>query len=400
MEKLFSITHSDTHSRARTGVLHLPHGDIQTPVFMPVGTQATVKGMSVPDLEEIGFHIILANTYHLFLRPGIEVIKQAGGIHGFSKWNRNILTDSGGFQVFSLARLRKLTESGVRFQSHIDGSTVELSPEKVVELQVGFNSDIQMQLDICSAYGISKQQTAEELGITIQWLQRAHKTWQELRLGTSSLENPYPSLDNSNIQRPNEDGLYYAGQFFPIVQGGFFQDLRLKSIEAILKLNTEGLAIGGLSVGEPDDVYNEFLEFTSRQLPVEKAKYVMGIGTPEYILETVKNGIDMFDCVLPTRNARNGSLFTAQGPISIKKREFEYDFTPIDPECTCKVCKTYTRSYMRHLFREHEILYVMLASYHNLYFLHNLMEQVRKSIEENRFTEFSQTFLAKYSHLP
>lgn len=370
--------------------MQLPHGEVLTPAFMPVGTRGTVKGLTADDLEEIGFQIILANTYHLFLRPKIEVIKAAGGLHGFTRWHRNFLTDSGGFQVFSLARLRKLSEAGVKFQSHLDGSTVELTPEKVVELQVGFNSDIQMQLDICSQYGISKQQTAEELALTMNWLERGHAVWKDFREGKASNRNAYPNL-------PFEGEPHYAGQYFPIVQGGFFPDLRLKSIEAILKLNTEGLAIGGLSVGEPPEVYGELLSFTASQIPSEKAKYIMGVGTPEYVLEAVKNGIDIFDCVLPTRNARNGSLFTNRGAISIKKSDYEFDFSPIDSECQCRVCKKYSRAYLRHLFREHEILYIQLASYHNLYFLYHLILQTRESIYENRFTEFMDAFLKKYN---
>lgn len=363
----------------------LPHGEVLTPAFMPVGTRGTVKGLTAEDLEEIGFQIILANTYHLFLRPKVEVIRAAGGLHGFTQWHKNFLTDSGGFQVFSLARLRKLSEAGVKFQSHIDGSTVELTPEKVVELQVGFNSDIQMQLDICSQYGISKQQTQEELALTINWLKRGHALWKEYRDGKVCR---LPSCDNT----PD-----YKGQYFPIVQGGFFRDLRLKSLEEILKLDTEGLAIGGLSVGEPPEVYSEFLAFTASQIPLEKAKYIMGVGTPEYVLDAVKNGIDIFDCVLPTRNARNGSLFTTRGPISIKKGEYEFDFSPIDSECSCRVCQKYSRAYLRHLFREHEILYIQLASYHNLYFLNNLILQTRKSIYENRFNEFMESFLKRYN---
>lgn len=385
MSNLFTILHSDTSSSARCGKMMLPHGEVLTPAFMPVGTRGTVKGLTAEDLEEIGFQIILANTYHLFLRPKVEVIRAAGGLHGFTQWHKNFLTDSGGFQVFSLARLRKLSEAGVKFQSHIDGSTVELTPEKVVELQVGFNSDIQMQLDICSQYGISKQQTQEELALTINWLKRGHALWKEYRDGKVCR---LPSCDNT----PD-----YKGQYFPIVQGGFFRDLRLKSLEEILKLDTEGLAIGGLSVGEPPEVYSEFLAFTASQIPLEKAKYIMGIGTPEYVLDAVKNGIDIFDCVLPTRNARNGSLFTTRGPISIKKSEYEFDFSPIDSECSCRVCQKYSRAYLRHLFREHEILYIQLASYHNLYFLNNLILQTRESIYENRFNEFMESFLKRYN---
>ncbi|PIE98324.1 MAG: tRNA guanosine(34) transglycosylase Tgt [Treponema sp.] len=373
MPEIFNLIHKDQTCRARTGIIDLPHGKVQTPAFMPVGTSATVKGMTAEALEEIGFEIILANTYHLFLRPGIEVIKQSGGLHGFSKWNRNFLTDSGGFQVFSLSKLRKITRKGVSFQSHIDGSRRELTPESVVELQAGFKSDIQMQLDICSEYGISKAQTNDELSITIDWLKRAHKTW----LNTA------------------DD---YQGKLFPIVQGGFFEDLRLKSIEEILKLDPPGIAIGGLSVGEPEELYTQFLEFTAKNLPEKKPVYVMGIGTPEYILKAVKNGIDIFDCVLPSRNARNGSLFTKNGAISIKKAQYEYDQSPIDPECSCRVCKTHSRAYLRHLFKNKEILYSMLATYHNLAFLHRMLAEIRQSITKNRFLAYMDEFLRRYNN--
>lgn len=397
MNKLFTILHKDENGNARCGKMQLPHGEVLTPAFMPVGTRATVKGLTIQDLKEIGFQIILANTYHLFLRPGAEVIKDAGGLHGFSKWDRNFLTDSGGFQVFSLARLRKLSERGVQFQSHIDGKLIELTPEKVVALQVAFNSDIQMQLDICSKYGISKQQASNELDLTMNWLKRAYKTVKAFRDGNTDVLDEdilgTASLVKNNTQNYDSQ---YKGLFFPIVQGGFFKDLRLKSLEEVLNLGTEGLAIGGISVGEPEDLYNEILSFTASQIPTEKVKYLMGVGTPEYILQAVKNGVDIFDCVLPTRNARNGSLFTTRGTISIKRSEYEFDFNPIDCDCTCKVCQKYTRAYLRHLFKEKEILYVILSSYHNLYFLNNLVLQIRKSIYENRFDNFMQDFLAKY----
>ena len=373
-KEIFTAVHKDAHSRARTGILRLPHGDVLTPAFMPVGTAASVKAMTKDELEKIGFQIILANAYHLFLRPGIEVIKAAGGLHGFSGWHKNFLTDSGGFQVFSLSGLRKITEAGVQFQSHIDGSSRFLSPEIAVELQTGFNSDIQMQLDICSAYGITKAETLSDLKITIKWLDRAFAAWH------NTSEN-------------------YGGALFPIVQGGFFEDLRLKSLEAVLKHEPRGIAIGGLSIGEPREKYLEFLEFTAKQIPEKKPIYVMGIGTPDYILEAVKNGVDLFDCVLPSRNARNGSLFTHKGAISIKRKEYEFDFGPIDKDCNCKVCKEYSRAYLRHLFRTKEILYSMLATYHNLAFLHTMIADIRKAIQADSFTEFYRDFLKNYGNL-
>lgn len=368
---IYTLLHQDSRSAARSGIVNLPHGDVQTPAFMPVGTAATVKGITKDDLHEIGFEIILANTYHLFLRPGLEVIKQAGGLHGFSGWNKNFLTDSGGFQVFSLSQLRKITEEGVTFQSHIDGSKRFLSPEIAVRVQAGFNSDIQMQLDICSPYGISKKDTEKALTLTTAWARRAMNEW-----------------DNT------EDS--YLGSLFPIVQGGFFEDLRIRSIESIMELDPHGIAIGGLSVGEPEDIYKQFLAFTAAHIPKHKPLYVMGIGTPDYILEAVKNGVDLFDCVLPSRNARNGNLFTRTGAISIKKKEFEFDFSPIDPACTCKVCRNYTRAYLRHLFRSKEILYSMLATYHNLAFLHRMVFEIREAITEDRFLEYYTTFLKNY----
>ena len=369
-KNIYTLLHQDAGSAARTGVIRLPHGTVQTPAFMPVGTAATVKGITKDDLHEIGFEIILANTYHLFLRPGMDVIKQAGGLHGFSGWNKNFLTDSGGFQVFSLSQLRKIKEEGVTFQSHIDGSRQFLSPEIAVQVQAAFNSDIQMQLDICSPYGIPKKETEKALTLTTAWMHRAVREWDQT------------------------EG--YEGSLFPIIQGGFFEDLRIRSIESIMECDPHGIAIGGLSVGEPEEVYKEFLAFTAAHVPKHKPLYVMGIGTPDYILEAVKNGVDIFDCVLPSRNARNGNLFTRTGPISIKKKEYEYDFGPIDPSCSCKVCRNYSRAYLRHLFRCKEILYSMLATYHNLAFLHRMVAAIREAITEDRFSEYYRRFLKDY----
>lgn len=369
---IFNILHKNANSRARNGILTLPHGTVQTPVFMPVGTCATVKSITQDDLEEIGFEIILANTYHLFLRPGPDLIKEAGGLHGFSKWNRNFLTDSGGFQVFSLSGLRKITEDGVKFQSHIDGSRHIFTPENVVQTQAKFNSDIQMQLDVCSGYGVEKKEAVRALKITSDWLLRAKKEWEK------EMENGY------------------KGILFPIVQGNFFEDLRKQSAQFVSSLDFPGIAIGGLSVGEPRDVFCEYMAYTSSLLPEEKPKYVMGIGTPEYILNAVASGIDMFDCVLPTRNARNGAYFTHDGQLSIKQERWTHDFGPIDRECNCKVCRKYSRSYLRHLFKEQEILSCMLATYHNLYFLNNLMKEIRVAISKDRFEEFKKQFLSRY----
>ena len=372
MSEIFDIIHKDASSKARTGICRLPHGDVRTPVFMPVGTNATVKAITKDDLEEIGFEIILANTYHLYLRPGADLIMEAGGLHGFSKWNKNFLTDSGGFQVFSLSKLRKITAEGARFQSNIDGSYHLFTPENVVDTQVKFNSDIQMQLDVCSGWGVTKNEAIDSLKVTSDWLLRAKKRWEEKQ----------------------NDG--YKGMLFPIVQGNFFEDLRKQSAEFVSSLDMPGIAIGGLSVGEPQEEFLKFLSYTAGCLPENKIKYVMGIGTPDYILEAISNGIDMFDCVLPTRNARNGSYFTHDGMLSIKQERFAHDFSPVDKECNCKVCRNYSRSYLRHLFKSQEILSSMLASYHNLYFLNNLVKEARDAINNDRFEEYKKFFLTRF----
>lgn len=370
--KVFKVLNIDIGSHARTGILNLAHGTVQTPAFMPVGTNATVKALTVQDLEEIGFEIILANTYHLYLRPGSSLIQEAGGLHGFSQWKKNFLTDSGGFQVFSLASLRKIKEEGVAFQSHIDGSRHLFTPESVVDTQCDFNSDIQMQLDVCSEYGLDYKGASHAMDLTHRWAERAKLRWLEKK----------------------DAG--YEGLLFPIVQGNFFKDLRAKSADFIQNLDLPGIAIGGLSVGEPEAVFLEYLAYTTSLLPRNTPKYVMGIGTPEYILAAVEQGIDIFDCVLPTRNARNGSYFTHDGPLSIKRAEYKNDFSPIDSECTCKVCKTYSRAYLRHLYKTDEILSSMLASYHNLAFLHNMIRDIRVAIQKKSFLGYKKSFLARY----
>jgi len=368
----FTQTHNDTGCSARSGILELPHGKVSTPAFMPVGTNGTVKALTVDDLVEIGFEIILSNTYHLYLRPGTEVLAAAGGLHRFMNWNRNILTDSGGFQIFSLSSLRKIKPEGVTFQSHIDGSRHFFSPEKVVEIQAIIGSDIQMQLDVCNGWGASRKDCEKALAITTEWLSRAKKTWEEKR----------------------DAG--YTGSLFSIVQGNFFPDLRRQSAEACVSADTPGIAIGGLSVGEPPEAFCETLAFTAALLPQEKPRYVMGIGTPEYILNAIEHGIDMFDCVLPTREGRNGRVYTRGGPFALKKSENALDFMPIDQMCGCKVCTHYSRSYLRHLFKTNEILCSMLASYHNLYFLNELVSNARAAIEQNQFLKFKKEFLSRY----
>jgi queuine tRNA-ribosyltransferase len=373
---IFTPLAGDGGTRARTGFVELPHGRVHTPAFMPVGTNGTVKAISADALEEIGFPIILANTYHLFLRPGPEVIREAGGLHGFTGWRRNFLTDSGGFQVFSLAPFRKITDEGVKFRSHIDGSSRFLSPEVAVEAQAAFNSDIQMQLDVCSPWGTGEKEVKQALRLTTEWARRAKERW----------------------LRERESG--YNGQLFGIIQGGFDEELRARSAEEILSFDLPGVAIGGLSVGEPFDVFAHFLSTTSVHLPEDKPRYLMGIGTPEYILEAVGNGIDLFDCVFPTRVARNGLLFTSRGPLTIKKAMYERDFSPPDARCGCKVCRHYSRAYLRHLYKTQEILYAMLATYHNLWFLNKLVADIRCSIEQGGFDQFKRSFLAAYQSAP
>lgn len=369
---LFETLHENTDSLARTGILHLPHGDVHTPVFMPVGTKGTVKAVSRESLEEIGFEIILANTYHLYLRPGTPLVREAGGLHGFTRWERNFLTDSGGFQVFSLSALRKFNSEGVTFRSDIDGSRYFFTPENVVQAQVDLNSDIQMQLDICSGWGVDRKEAERALRITSDWANRAIAEW----------------------KRRQAEG--YQGILFPIVQGNFFDDLRKESAEFVSSLDTPGLAIGGLSVGEPPEEFARMLRHTVQYITREKPRYVMGIGTPQYIFEAVADGIDMFDCVQPTRIARHGLYFTRKGMLSIKQKRFEKDWNPIDPECRCPVCRTYSRAYLRHIFREQEILSSMLASYHNLYFLHDMMNGIRSAIAADRFEQFRADFLSRF----
>ncbi|MDR2477139.1 MAG: tRNA guanosine(34) transglycosylase Tgt [Treponema sp.] len=369
----FTVDARDSACSARTGTLRLPHGTVTTPVFMPVGTNGTVKALTVDDLKEIGFEIILSNTYHLYLRPGMAVMAASGGLHPFMQWDRNILTDSGGFQIFSLSALRKIAPEGVWFQSHIDGSRHFLSPEKIVDIQSIIGSDIQMQLDVCTGWGSSRKDAEKALAVTGEWLGRAKTAWEDKRAASG-----------------------YRGSLFSIVQGNFFPDLRHRSVEACVAADTPGIAIGGLSVGEPPAVYAETLAYTTAMLPDDKPRYVMGIGTPGYILNAIEQGVDMFDCVLPTREGRNGRVYTRSGPFALKKAKNTLDFMPVDSECACRVCRNYSRAYLRHLFKTQEILCSMLASYHNLYFLHKLVAQAHKAIIENRFPVFKKEFLARY----
>jgi tRNA-guanine transglycosylase, queuosine-34-forming len=364
----YELIKKDKKTGARRGVIHTPHGDIQTPVFMPVGTQATVKAMRPEQVEEMGANIILSNTYHLYLRPGHELIREAGGLHKFMNWNKAILTDSGGYQVFSLGKLRKITEEGVKFQSHIDGSRHMLTPEKAIEIQNALGSDIMMAFDECAPYPADRSYVTDSMERTTRWLKRckdAHHDWERQSL-------------------------------FGIMQGGMYKDLRKQHAEEIVDLDLPGYSIGGLSVGEPKELMLDILDDCVDWLPEDKPRYLMGVGTPDYLFEGVERGLDMFDCVLPTRIARHGMAMTSHGRLNIKNAQFEKDFTPLDHECDCYTCRNYSRAYLRHLYKADEMLSAMLLSNHNLYFLINMMKGIRTAIEEDRFTEFKKEFYDKY----
>ncbi|MFC1755017.1 tRNA guanosine(34) transglycosylase Tgt [Thermoproteota archaeon] len=353
MDNVFEIIKKSRTSHARAGVLHTKHGDIETPVFMPVGTQGTVKAMTPGMLEEIGVQIILANTYHLALRPGMELIKEFGGLHEFIGWEKPILTDSGGYQVFSLSSLSKISEKGVVFQSHIDGSRHEFTPERVIDLQLGFNSDIIMPLDVCTPYPCDKESVQNASDQTAKWEAQAKKYWE--------------THQNGQI-------------LFGIVQGGMYKDLRERSAKQIMTLDFPGYAIGGLSVGEPADVMDEFIAFTALLLPEDKPRYLMGVGTPENLNYSISHGIDMFDCVLPTRLARHGQVFTSEGRINIRNHQFLTDKNALDPVCGCYSCTHFSRAYIRHLFIANEILASILMTYHNIYFLIHYVEKLRQAV--------------------
>ncbi len=370
-DRIFTKTLQDKETKARLGYIDLPHGRVETPAFMPVGTNGTVKGIYHDKVDEIGYKLILGNTYHLYLRPGLEVLSQFGGLHKFSNWNHNILTDSGGFQVFSLSGLRKIKESGVTFQSHIDGSKHVFTPEKVVDIQSVIGSDIAMVLDVCTPPGIDYRNAKEAWRVTKAWAERS-------------------------IQERNRLGEQFRGNLFGIVQGNFYKDLRKESAETLSEMDFPGIAIGGLSVGETKDQFLEFLEHTASYITEEKPRYVMGIGSPDYILACVENGIDLFDCVLATRMARNGGIFTDDGVITMKKAIHKFDERPLQEGCTCTCCQKYSRAYLHHLIKCNEMLGGMLATEHNLTYLYNLMERIRQAIREGRFAEFKREYLARF----
>lgn len=362
----FELLKECSRTGARAGILHTPHGDIETPIFMPVGTQATVKTLSPEELEDLGAQIILSNTYHLYLRPGHELVKRAGGLHKFMNWDHPILTDSGGFQVFSLGDFRTITEEGVLFSSHLDGSKHLFTPEKVMEIENALGADIIMAFDECTAHPSTYQESERAVNRTTNWAKRckdAHKNDKQALFG--------------------------------IIQGNMYKDLRKKSAKEIIELDFPGYGIGGLSVGEPAELMYEVLDYLTPIMPQDKPRYLMGVGAPENIIEGVKRGVDMFDCVLPTRIARNGTVMTSFGRLVVKNAAYKEDFSPLDPECDCYTCKNYTRAYIRHLLKADEILGLRLTSIHNLHFLLNLTKGIRKAILEDKYPEFIEEFYKK-----
>ena len=363
----YELLHEDKNSGARYGVIHTPHGDVYTPMFMPVGTLATVKYISPEELYEIGSQVILSNTYHCWLRPGEDVVANAGTLHTFMNYKRPMLTDSGGFQVFSLSKNRKITEEGVKFKNHLDGSPLFLSPEKSIEIQNKLGADIIMSFDECPPYPVTHEYMKKSIERTLRWAKR----------GQEAHKNEKQAL-------------------FGICQGGEFEDLRKYSTEQTVAMDFDGYSIGGTALGEPKDVMHKMIEYTIKYLPKDKPRYLMGVGTPEDLLEGVARGVDMFDCVLPTRIARHGAIMTSKGKINIRDKKYEYDLSPLDPDCDCPTCRNYTKSYLRHLYKCEEGLGKRLLSLHNLRFLLKLSEDMRKAIQEDRFLEFKKEFMDKY----
>jgi queuine tRNA-ribosyltransferase len=352
-------------TRARAGVLHTPHGDVPTPIFMPVGTQATVKGLSQHDLlEDLQVPIVLGNTYHLYLRPGHETVERLGGLHGFMAWPKAILTDSGGFQVFSLSGLRQIGEQGVKFHSHLNGDAHMFTPQSTVDVQMALGSDIMMVLDECPEYPVSHEYARVSMERTARWARAGVEHWRG---------------------RPDAE---QKGGLFPIVQGSMYRDLRRECAERLVELDTDGYALGGLSVGEPRPLSLEITEATEDLLPRDRPRYAMGVGMPEELAQYVARGIDMMDCVLPTRNARNGCLFTSQGRVIIKHARYKEDAGPLDPKCPCYTCRTYSRAYLRHLFQAGEILYASLATRHNLQRYLDIIREIRHAIVLGTFPEY------------
>ena len=373
---IFQVEAIDPRTQARAGRLFTAHGEIETPVFMPVGTQGSVKALTQEMLETLDARIILGNTYHLFLRPGLETIRQLGGLHRFISWPRAILTDSGGFQVFSLGELRKIREEGVEFRSHLDGSTQFLSPEVSMEIQHALGSDIVMAFDECTPYPATPREALDSLELTARWAVRSRAEFDRIK------------------NTPRSNGL--APLLFGINQGSVYPELRRQSLDRLLEIGFEGYAIGGLSVGEEKSQMYEITEFIAPQLPPDRPRYLMGVGTPEDLIECVARGIDLFDCVMPTRNARNGQVFTSRGKLNIRNARFARDERPLDEECRCAACRRYSRAYIRHLYQSGEILALTLCSTHNLAFYLDSMRQIRHSIALGEFAEFRLCYLEKY----
>ena len=392
-----------TDGAARLGRLTLTHGVVETPAFMPVGTYGTVKAMTPEELEGLGAHICLGNTFHLMLRPGADIVDLHGGLHRFMHWPRPILTDSGGFQVFSLKSLRKITEEGVRFRSPIDGSDVRLTPEDSMDVQLKLRSDIAMALDDCTPYPATESEARESMERSMRWAARSHAHYYRERTradagshgaihpGVQALGAGSPTMESVP---PGDTDAYPPGGLFGIVQGGMHTALRLASLEALTQLDFPGFAVGGLAVGEPEEERLRVLESVVPHMPTDRPRYLMGVGRPEDIVAAVLRGIDMFDCVMPTRHARNGHLFTATGVINIRNSAHQADLGPIDPECGCYTCRNYTRSYLRHLDRCNEILGSRLNTIHNLHFYLDLMRSIRSAIAEGRLTSWAVAYLA------
>jgi queuine tRNA-ribosyltransferase len=368
-------------NKSRTGAIETARGVVNTPAFMPVGTQGTVKAMSPEELKEIGAEIILSNTYHLYLRPGHEIIHQLGRLHKFINWSGPILTDSGGFQVYSLSSLRKIKEDGVEFRSHIDGSLHFLTPEKAMEIQAMLGSDIAMAFDECTPYPAEYDYAVKSLELTTEWARRCNKVMEYWSNGV---------MEKNKIQHSNTPTLQHSMSLFGIIQGGMYKDLRKRSLEELIEIGFDGYAVGGLSVGEPKEEMHEIIEFIGPAMPDNKPRYLMGIGDLVDVLVAVENGFDMFDCVMPTRNARNGTLFTSSGKISIKRTEFKTDSEPLDLDCNCYTCRNYSKAYLRHLFLSKEILSMRLNTIHNLYFYLDFFRKMREAINNGTFGQFKK----------
>jgi queuine tRNA-ribosyltransferase len=389
MEKTFELLTEDSRSRARRGRIITAHGVIETPAFIPVGTQGSVKAVSPRELRELNAQIILGNTYHLFVRPGLDVIKHFGGLHGFASWDGPILTDSGGYQIFSLAKLRKITEDGVHFQNHVDGMPAFITPEIAMEIQATLGSDIAMVLDECAPYPCDYEYAARSTEMTTRWAKRC----KEASVQGSTLKVQRPTEE---VKSPNSPPLTINHLLFGIVQGATFDDLRKSSAQAMVDLDFDGYAIGGVSVGEPEVEMMRAVEASEPFLPAGKPRYAMGLGTPPQMLEMITRGIDMFDCVLPTRLARNGTAFATTGTLNLKNAEFALDKGPIEESCTCPACREFTRGYIRHLIKAEEILGLRLITLHNLHFYLDLMRQAREHIENGSFEEFRKRFVSNY----